>query len=66
LHFAVCTCPSKMSVVCIINTWFVVIYCHALKITNWYSLETCLQNFLRRANVQADLNTLTLMLNKEH
>jgi hypothetical protein len=35
-------------------------------VTNWSSLETCLWNCLRWANVRADLKTLTQILTKEY
>jgi hypothetical protein len=29
-HIADCPCPSKMGIVCIVNNWFTVTFCHVL------------------------------------
>jgi hypothetical protein len=63
---SVCPCPSK---IVLFAMWALVLWLFIgtyWMLINWCSLETCLQHFLRWANVQADLNMLTQMLTKKH
>jgi hypothetical protein len=60
-NITVCPRLSKNHVVCIVNIWSWLIIAKWWTVTNSSSLGTCLQSFLRWANLQADLNMLALM-----